>query len=158
MSKNITITAMLSVLTIILFSCQMFIPVVGIFVAYFSIIPLMFIYEMTNTKYFFISLITCISMVMILNDPFGWIFFDLLLVPPAITTVTKNKILKLIMIVPIEIGFLLLFKILVVNGSKIDMILSNIWYILGILFYFAGTFFYRKAFLISKMLLKKINY
>ncbi|HNV05674.1 MAG TPA: hypothetical protein PKH64_06095, partial [Petrotogaceae bacterium] len=74
MSKNITITAMLSVLTIILFSCQMFIPVVGIFVAYFSIIPLMFIYEMTNAKYFFMSLITCISMVMILNDPFGWIF------------------------------------------------------------------------------------
>ncbi|WP_129409403.1 hypothetical protein [Marinitoga lauensis] len=91
MVKNITFSAMLSVITVLLFTSQMFIPVFGILISFFSLIPLILVYKLTDMKYFIISTLTSGFLILILNDLFGLIFFATYLLPPVLSIVYNKK-------------------------------------------------------------------
>jgi len=146
---------MLSVLTIILFSAQMFIPPVGIAVAYFSVLPLAFIKIEINTRYYVMAILTSGIIIMLLNDPFGWIFFWMLLLPVITSVLYKNILLKILMFCVNLLGIYLLYNFFNVGTSQLDVIFSKLWYIIAVGFYFLTYFFYKRSLIISKNIIKK---
>ncbi|BBE30979.1 hypothetical protein OSSY52_11200 [Tepiditoga spiralis] len=155
MSKNITITAMLSVLVVVLFSFQMVIPPIGMIFSYLSVILLIEIKRNTETRYYLMSLITTSTLIVMLNDPFGWILYIFMLIPVSVGVIYEGY-LKFLMLIPVEAGAYFMFKVFSVKGSPIDNFLGNIWYFLGIFFYIATYFFYKKAIIIFDVLKKRM--
>lgn len=155
MSKNITITAMLSVLVVVLFSFQMVIPPIGLIFSYLSVILLIEIKRRTETRYYLMALITTSTLIIILNDPFGWILYIMMLVPVSVGVIYEGY-LKVLMVLPVEVGAYFMFKAFSVKGSSIDNFFANLWYFLGIIFYIVTYFFYKRAIIIFDILKKRM--
>jgi len=151
MVKNITYSAMLSVITVLLFSSQMFVPVLGIFIAFFSLIPLILVYKMTNIEYFLISTITSGFLILILNDLFGLIFFTTYLLPPVLSIVVnkKYKMLHIIFfLVPVASSYFMYKSFFNVK------IFEYLWPFIGASTFFVVKFYYIK---ITELILKGLN-
>ncbi|KAF2955340.1 hypothetical protein AS160_01200 [Marinitoga sp. 38H-ov] len=151
MVKNITYSSLLSVITVLLFSAQMFVPVFGIFIAFFSLIPLILVYELTNIEYFIISTITSGFIILMLNDLFGLIFFTTYLLPPVLSIVLRNKHKTLHIIfflVPIASSYFMYKSFFNVKFFE------YIWPIIGAATFFVVKFYYIK---ITEIILKRLN-
>lgn len=144
MTKKISITAFLTVLTVILFSSQMFIPLFGIVLSFFSTIPIMIINFLTEKRYTIMSVISSSLIIVMLNDPFGWILFMLILVPSTLSNFAKNKIISLSFIFPVLLGTYILYSVMILNGSSFELFLKNVWYIIGIIIFFTLKHFLKK--------------
>ncbi|KLO21896.1 hypothetical protein X275_06015 [Marinitoga sp. 1197] len=151
MVKNITFSAMLSVITVLLFTSQMFIPVLGVFVAFFSLIPLILVFELTDMKYFIISTLTSGFLILILNDIFGLIFFSTFLLPPVLSIVynKKNKIPHIIFfLVPVASSYFMYKSFFNVK------IFYYMWPLIGASIFFVVKFYYIK---ITELIMKGLK-
>ncbi|WP_459994657.1 YybS family protein [Marinitoga arctica] len=151
MVKNITFSAMLSVITVLLFTSQMIIPLAGVFIAFFSLIPLILTYKLTNLKYFIIATLTSGFLILILNDIFGFIFFSTYLLPPVLSIVynKKNKIPHIIFfLVPVASSYFMYKSFF---NSKI---FEYIWPLIGASTFIVVKFYYIK---LSELILKRLK-
>ncbi|OQY09117.1 MAG: hypothetical protein B6I29_04100 [Marinitoga sp. 4572_148] len=151
MVKNITFSAMLSVITVLLFTSQMIIPVAGIFIAFFSLIPLILVYKLTDMKYFIIATLTSSFLILILNDIFGFIFFSTYLLPPVLSIVynKKNKIPHIIFfLVPVASSYFMYKSFFNVK------IFNYLWPLIGVLTFIVVKFYYIK---ISELVMKRLK-
>jgi len=145
MTRQISITAFLTVLTVILFSSQLYIPFIGVAIAFFSTIPIMMINMLTEKRYTIMSIISASVIIVFLNDPFGWIFFILLLVPCTVTNFIKNKLLSYLLIIPVLFGTYILYSVMIVDGSDLELFFKNIWYIIGFIIFFTLKYSFKKV-------------
>ncbi|AEX84585.1 hypothetical protein XO10_00935 [Marinitoga sp. 1135] len=150
MGKSISYSAILSVLAVLLFSAQMFIPVFGILISFFSLIPLVLVYELTDMKYFIISVITTGFLILMINDLFGMIFFTTFLLPPVLGLVVdkKKKILHILFfLVPVASSYFMYKSFFNV------VIFRYLWPLIGAGAYISIKFYYSR---ISKLILNKL--
>lgn len=150
MTKQISITAFLTVLTVILFSSQMFIPFLGVVLTFFSTIPLMIINSLTEKRYTIMSVISSSLIIVMLNDPFGWILFILILIPSTISNFIKNKIISLSLVFPVLLGTYILYSVMIFDGSELELFLKNIWYVIGIIMFLTLKYSFKKIELFIK--------
>ncbi|SHE78256.1 Predicted membrane protein [Marinitoga hydrogenitolerans DSM 16785] len=151
MVKNITYSAMLSVIAVLLFTSQMFIPVFGVLISFFSLIPLILVYRLTDMKYFIISTLTSAFLILILNDVFGLIFFSTYLLPPVLSIVynKKNKIPRIIFfLVPVASSYFMYKSFFNVK------IFYYLWPLIGASTFFVVKFYYIK---ISDLIMKGLK-
>lgn len=144
MTKQISITAFLTVLTVILFSSQMFIPIFGVFFTFFSTIPIMVVNMLTEKRYTIMSIITSSLLILLFNDPFGWILFILILIPCTISNFVDKKVFSYFFIIPVLLGSYIIYSVMIIDGSNFEFFLKKIWLILGFLIFFSLKFSFKK--------------
>lgn len=157
MTKNITVSAIFSVISVLLFSSQMFIPFLGMAFSFLAVIPLYFIFKMAGKRYFYMSIISTFVIILFLNDPFGWIFYGLILLPATVSVIEKKAIFQIICFSLIELGSLFLYKVFFVVDGRIYELMANLWFLIGLTFYLILHFSYKRIFNFSYFLWKK-NY
>lgn len=151
MTKNISITAFLTIISVILFTSQLYIPFIGIFIAFFSTIPIILINFLTEKRYTIMSIITSSILVIFLNDPFGWILYILFLIPSTVSNLINNKTLSYLMIIPVLTGSYILYSVLIIDGSNLELFFKKIWFIIGLLMFISLKYFFYKIITIIKI-------
>ncbi|MDK2945295.1 DUF2232 domain-containing protein [Geotoga petraea] len=145
MTKQISITALLTVMTVILFSSQMFIPFLGVVFTIFSTIPIMVVNMLTEKRYTIMSIIISSLLIVLFNDPFGWILFILILIPSTVSNMIEKKFYSYLLVIPVLLGNYILYSVIIIDGSNVELFLKNIWYIIGIFMFISLKYSFKKV-------------
>ena len=96
------------------------------------------------------SVIASSLIIVMLNDPFGWILFILILIPSTISNFIKNKIISLSLVFPVLLGTYILYSVMIFDGSELELFLKNIWYVIGIIMFLTLKHSFKKIELFIK--------